>query len=194
MAKKTANSGSNEGRSGEREERRDLINRSPRVRDAKNAPTPTKIDLPMKDREQVIEILQPILVAGIDLQLQAKQAHWNVKGPHFIGLHELFDKVAETAEVQNDLVAERIGQLGGLAKGTSQVVASTTTLAEYPTDITRGDDHVDALSSALAHFAAEVRKGIDDTDELEDKGTSDMLTDVVRAIDLMEWFVESHMR
>jgi len=35
------------------------------------------------------------LADAVDLQMQLKQAHWNVKGPHFIGLHELFDQIDE---------------------------------------------------------------------------------------------------
>jgi starvation-inducible DNA-binding protein len=45
---------------------------------------------------------------AIDLQMQMKQAHWNVKGPHFIGLHELFDQIDEAVESYVDLIAERI--------------------------------------------------------------------------------------
>jgi DNA-binding ferritin-like protein len=58
------------------------------------------------------------LASAVDLQLQMKRAHWNVKGPSFIGLHELFDKVAETVEGYVDQIAERILQLGGVAEGT----------------------------------------------------------------------------
>ena len=47
------------------------------------------------------------------MQTQCKQAHWNVKGPSFIGLHKLFDDVNEDVESYVDLIAERIVQLGG---------------------------------------------------------------------------------
>lgn len=57
----------------------------------------TRNDLPESTRAAVIKLLNERLAASIDLQLQAKQAHWNVKGPNFVGLHELFDKVAGEA-------------------------------------------------------------------------------------------------
>ena len=57
----------------------------------------TKNDLREKTRRAMIDLLNQELADVLDLGLQAKQAHWNVKGPHFIGLHELFDKVAEGA-------------------------------------------------------------------------------------------------
>ena len=56
---------------------------------------------------QVPYALNQKLADIIDLQTQLKQAHWNVKGPHFIGLHELFDKIAEDLESYVDMIAER---------------------------------------------------------------------------------------
>ena len=65
---------------------------------------PTKNDLPQKTRAKVIAVLSDRLADATDLMLQAKQAHWNVKGPNFIALHELFDKVVESAEEWVDLI------------------------------------------------------------------------------------------
>src|SRR5262249_28661902 len=65
----------------------------------------TKNDLPEKVRTQVVGLLQERLADCIDLAQQAKQAHWNVKGPSFIALHELFDKVYEHAQEHTDLIA-----------------------------------------------------------------------------------------
>ena len=64
-------------------------------------------------RAKVIELLDARLADAIDLQTQLKQAHWNVKGPTFIGLHELFDKINEAVEDYVDDLAERVVQLGG---------------------------------------------------------------------------------
>src|ERR1700734_3826902 len=99
---------------------------------------PTKNNLPEKVRIQVTTLLQGRLVDSIDLTLQAKQAHWNVKGPSFIALHELFDKVAEAAEGYSDLIAERIVQLGGIAEGTVRISAARSQLDEYPVTIADG--------------------------------------------------------
>ena len=85
----------------------------------------TKNDLAKGKREKVVEILNARLADSIDLKTQAKQAHWNVKGPHFIGLHELFDQVATAVELHVDLIAERVTALGGTAMGTARVVAQT---------------------------------------------------------------------
>ncbi|MDQ3129485.1 MAG: DNA starvation/stationary phase protection protein Dps [Acidobacteriota bacterium] len=154
----------------------------------------TKNDLGKKNREKTIEILNARLADAIDLKTQAKQAHWNVKGPHFIGLHELFDQVATAVELHIDLIAERVTALGGTAMGTARVVAQTSTLSEYPLEIFDGTAHVDALSTAMSDFGKKVRDGIDQTDKLGDADTADLFTEVSREIDKLLWFVEAHIQ
>jgi starvation-inducible DNA-binding protein len=153
----------------------------------------TKNDLPAATRARVAELLNARLADCIDLQTQCKQAHWNVKGPSFIALHKLFDDVNEEVEEYVDLLAERVVQLGGVARGTARMAAEATTLDEYPL-VTDGEDHVEALSSALAKFGAVVRKAIDQVDELNDADTVDILTEISRGTDKWLWFVEAHQQ
>ncbi len=153
----------------------------------------TKIDIAKGTREQIIAILNQRLADASDLKSQAKQAHWNVKGMNFIALHELFDQVSTEVETHIDDLAERITTLGGVALGTIRVAAQTSSLSEYPLEITDGAAHVDALSNALADFGKKVRTDIDATDALNDKDTADLLTGISRAIDKLLWFVEAHL-
>jgi starvation-inducible DNA-binding protein len=132
------------------------------------------------------------LASAVDLQAQMKQAHWNVKGPSFIGLHELFDKVDEAVEDYVDKIAERIVQLGGIAEGTVRVAAARTRLPEYPLDIAEGMAHVEAVSRALSSFGKEARATIDEANALDDADTADLFTEVSRGIDKWLWFVEAH--
>jgi starvation-inducible DNA-binding protein len=121
----------------------------------------TRNSLPPKIRRAMVELLNQALADALDLILQAKQAHWNVKGPHFIVLHELFDKVAEEMEESADGIAERAVELGGVALGTTQVIAKKSRLSAYPLDASSGREHVAALSSALAEFGTTTRTTID---------------------------------
>src|SRR5271163_3503340 len=83
----------------------------------------TENDITQQRRSELNALMNQRLADAVDLQMQMKQAHWNVKGPHFIGLHELFDQIDETVESYVDLIAERIVQLGGTAEGTVRVAA-----------------------------------------------------------------------
>ena len=154
----------------------------------------TKNDLSEASRAKVVELLNARLADCIDLLTQAKQAHWNVKGPHFIGLHELFDKVYAAVGEYVDEIAERAVQLGGVALGTARAVAKQSTLAEYPATAVDGRSHVDALSTALASFGKSARKAIEMADELGDLDTADLFTEVSRGIDKWLWFVEAHLQ
>jgi starvation-inducible DNA-binding protein len=152
---------------------------------------PTKNDLPEKTRATVIELLTARLADAVDLQTQTKVAHWNVKGPSFIALHELFDKVNEDVEEYVDELAERIVQLGGYADGGIRAAAKKSALGEYPR-VQTGREHVEALSSVLAAFGKSVRANIDDADKAGDKDSADLFTEISRGVDKWLWFVESH--
>ena len=154
----------------------------------------TKNDIPEATRVKVVELLNARLADCIDLQTQTKQAHWNVKGPNFIALHELFDRINEDVEDYVDDIAERAVQLGGVAEGTARMAAKRSSLAEYPAMAVDGRSHVEALSSALAAFGAAARKGIDQANELGDLDTADLFTEISRGIDKWLWFVEAHLQ
>jgi starvation-inducible DNA-binding protein len=152
----------------------------------------TKIDVPPDSRVEQIGHHNQRLADCIDLQTQCKQAHWNVKGPQFIALHELFDQINAAVEEYVDLIAERIVQLGGVADGTARSVALRTSLPDYPSTAATGHEHVDALSDSLAAFGRTARIGIEEMNELEDAASADILTEVTRGIDKWLWFVEAH--
>jgi starvation-inducible DNA-binding protein len=154
----------------------------------------TKNDLTENVRKNAIGLLNARLADAVDLRAQVKQAHWTVRGPGFIGLHELFDDIADRVIEHVDEIAERITALGGVPDGTVQTVARTTTLTPYPTDISSGPDTIEALSSALATFGKGVRKAIDEAEEFGDADTADLFTQISRSIDKDLWFVEAHIQ
>jgi len=154
----------------------------------------TRIDLLEKARRKLADLLNARLADAIDLKLSAKHAHWNVKGPHFISLHELFDGLATALDGPIDEIAERITALGGTADGTVGLVARRTALDPYPAEIVAGAAHVEALAAAAAAFGRGIRKAIGQADRLGDEGTADLLTGVSREIDKQLWLLEAHQQ
>jgi starvation-inducible DNA-binding protein len=154
----------------------------------------TRIDIPPGTRSDVVRLLQVSLADAVDLFTQVKQAHWNVKGPTFIALHELFDSVAEIVEEHGDLLAERITALGGRADGTARTAAAQSRIPEYPLDIDDGALHLAAVADRLAAFGKIIRSVIDRAAGLGDAGTADLFTEVSRVIDKQLWFVEAHLQ
>ena len=143
-------------------------------------------------RAQSIELLNKHLAAAIDLHAQAKQAHWNVRGPGFMAIHELFDKVAAAIEAYADIIAERAGGLGGTAHGTIQVAAVRSFLVPYDLGIADGNSHMFAVAAGLAAFGQSAREAIGLATAFGDIDTADMFTEISRGIDKQLWFVESH--
>jgi starvation-inducible DNA-binding protein len=165
--------------------------------DTQTSTTPvfeSHISIDSQPRSELIARLNRLLADAIDLQLQAKLAHWNVRGPHFVPLHELFDRVHARAVALTDLVAERIGQLGGLAEGNVQTVAARSRLDVYKQESVPGTQHVQRIASALAAFGSESRTGIDFAGAHGDEVTADILTEVTREADELLWFVEGHLQ
>lgn len=152
----------------------------------------TKFNISDETRDELISILNERLADSMDLQSQAKHAHWNVKGMNFISLHELFDRVATEVDVQIDQIAERVTTLGGVAAGTVRIAAQNSTLSQYPLEIMDGRDHVEALSNSLADFGGSVRKNIEDADNLDDAVTADLFTQISSTIEKLLWFVAAH--
>jgi starvation-inducible DNA-binding protein len=144
-------------------------------------------------KSAVIDILNGRLADAIDLALITKQAHWNLKGPNFIAVHEMLDPMRAAIDEHTDTIAERIAQLDGIALGTSQIVSKATKLDPYPTDIRKTTDHLAALADRYAALANQVRKDIDAIDEAGDADAADILTAFSRDLDKNLWFIKSHL-
>lgn len=154
----------------------------------------TKNDLKSNAKSVSIGLLNGLVADSIDLALLTKQAHWNLKGPHFIGVHEMLDTFRTQIDGFVDTMAERVVQLGGTALGTTQDVAKGSRLSPYPTDIYACADHINALIDRYASTANVVRSGIDQAAEAGDASTADILTEVSRGLDKALWFLEAHMQ
>lgn len=144
-------------------------------------------------RKTAIDELNARLADGLALALAIKQAHWNVKGRNFIAVHELFDKVRANLDVHLDEFAERVQQLDGTARGTAEVVAESSGLPPYPTDLTAAEDHLREICSRMRAHGAKLRKGIEIVSEAGDEDSADILTGASRAADKVLWFMESHL-
>lgn len=167
----------------------------PATKTATATPTfATHIDLPESDRQPLIGLLNGRLADTADLYSQVKQAHWNVKGPNFFQLHQLFDQLASEVFPYIDLIAERATALGGVAMGTARMAAASSSLPEYPVEATEGQRHLRALIDRYAVFTTNIRKAIDIADEHHDRSTADLFTEISRTADKQLWFLEAHVQ
>lgn len=141
---------------------------------------------------EVAAILQMRLHALNDLALTLKHVHWNVVGPHFIGVHEMLDPQIELVRGYVDEIAERIATLGSSVKGTPGVLVKERTWDDY--SIGRADTiaHLGALDVVYQGVISDHRKAAADTEEA-DPVTNDLLIGHLHKIEQFHWFIRAHL-
>lgn len=154
----------------------------------------TSHDMPLDARVKMVELGNQQLANIFDLYAQTKQAHWNVKGMHFEGLHVLFDKMADAIFPYGDMIAERTTALGGTALGTVRMAAGATELPEFPDDVFDGESMLKIVVERWAQYGASVRAAISQAEAVSDMDTADMFTEISREIDKLMWFAEAHLQ
>ena len=154
---------------------------------------PTSVGVPEEHRQAIIALLNARLADSTDLRAQVKWAHWNVKGLHFIQLHELFDSIASHLEEQTDSIAERAATLGGVANGTVREAAARSGLKEADLSASDGPSMLKFLVHNVAHHANALRTAVQESDDLGDPITADLFTQLTRKLDKDLWFLEAHL-
>lgn len=154
---------------------------------------PSRVNVSDETSTQLIETLNQTLATTLDLQLQVKQAHWNIKGPMFVSRHELFDDLAEHLRDCADDIAERAATLGGYAKGTARLASQNSKLDEYELDAVEGKFHLKALAERYGAYSKFLRQALEEAEQKKEPVTADLYTEVLRIAELDMWFIESHL-
>jgi len=143
--------------------------------------------------KQLLENLQKVLVDLLELQMQGKQAHWNVVGKNFRDTHRVLDEIIEDARTFSDTVAERMRALHGVPDGRSDTVAATTTLPEYPAGEVDTTETVDLVTARLEATIMTMRDVHDPVDE-EDPTSADVLHAIIERLEQFAWMVSAENR
>lgn len=154
---------------------------------------PSSIGLAPEVQVETIEILNLTLATTIDLWMQVKCAHWNVKGMQFYALHQLFNTVAEQLDMFANLLGERVAAIGGVALGTVQIATKKSQLPPYPDNISTCKEFITVIAERMSTYAQSVRYCIEIADGLGETDTADLYTDISRATDKSLWMIEAHL-
>ena len=154
---------------------------------------PSHVALSDETKAQLGKTLNTALATAIDLQLQVKQAHWNIKGPQFFARHQLFDELSSHLTRASDQLAERAATLGGYAEGTVRLSASNSILPEYDLKATDGRTHIRTLVDRFEKHCKFLRDATVQAAEQKDPATEDLFIEALRQAELDLWFLESHL-
>lgn len=134
--------------------------------------------------------LQSALVDLISLELQCKQAHWNIKGERFRSLHLALDEVVTLARQNLDEVAERLATIGGTPDGRPSAVASTAGIAEIQGGHIKVDEAYGLMAETIQQVCDRMRANFDAVGE-EDPVSEDVLIGIVSGLEQQAWFLRA---
>jgi starvation-inducible DNA-binding protein len=156
---------------------------------------PAEIGIPEKQRQAVVAILNAVLADEFVLYTKSRRFHWNVQGPDFLELHDLFQKQYEQLSQIVDDVAERARALDGVAAGSLEEYLRLTRLNEAPT---RSYDARGMIAALLADHETLVRSLRQDlricADQHGDEGTMDFLTGLMQDHEKIAWMLRAYLR
>ncbi len=141
---------------------------------------------------RVADVLQHRLTSLIDLQLTLKHIHWNVVGPHFIGVHEMLDPQVDEVRLMTDDLAERIATLGSVPSGLPGFVAKNRGWDDYSLGRAQTQEHLAALNIVFDGVITDHRQAIQEFEEL-DLVSQDLLIAQTEKLEMYQWFVRAHL-
>lgn len=156
----------------------------------------TKADLGLSQEQtdDAVKILSTTLADEFLLRTKLRKYHWNVMGPQFRSLHELFEEQYNALATYIDEVAERLRSYGAIAPGTMQEFIELARLEENP-DETPGTHQM--VANLVKDHEAMVRYMREDiktaADDIEDVGLEDFLTGQLQEHQEMAWMLRSFL-
>ena len=159
-----------------------------------NSVTDREHDGPQGDQlRPSVRALQTTLSELQQLQLQTKQAHWNVSGTLFYPLHEMLQEHYEGIAKYADEVAERLQSIGVSSDGRANTIIRNSKIPEYPGGFTDDAQVIQWFARYYKVTSDEIGRGIDAT-EKTDPSTSNLLQEVQNAIDKYQWQMRAHFQ
>jgi starvation-inducible DNA-binding protein len=144
----------------------------------------------VKASQTLADDLQLVLTDLIELQLQGKQAHWNIVGPNFRDLHLQLDELVAATREFADETAERMRALHALPDGRSSTIAGSTRLEQFPAGLTSTKDAVKLVTDRIERTVQTMRDVHDEVDE-EDPTTADLLHAFIARLEQLAWMINA---
>ncbi|MDQ2752661.1 MAG: DNA starvation/stationary phase protection protein [Bacteroidota bacterium] len=144
-------------------------------------------------RTKVTKVMQQMVVDLLSLFNENKEAHWNVNGPLYLPLHELYQEQADFYRTQADIFAERALQLGYSIDGRYSTISKTTNIPDFPGGYVTDNESIKLLLDRVTVLQKEVYNYIRETEDI-DPVTSNKLQDLGYGVDKNIWKLRIHIQ
>ena len=159
------------------------------VKERRKAPLETPTDLGANARRDIAGALNVLLADIFALYLKTKNFHWHVSGPHFRGLHLMFDEQAEQIFATTDEIAERVRKLGGITLHSIGEIARLQRIPDNDADYVDPLDMVEELRSDNQALIGSLREIHDLCDEEGDVATASLIETWIDQAERRVWFL-----
>jgi starvation-inducible DNA-binding protein len=153
---------------------------------------PINIGISEASRKETSEGLSRLLADTYTLYLKTHNFHWNVTGPHFNSLHQMF--MGQYTEIWNaiDIIAERIRSLGFFAPGSYSTFAKLTSVKESD-GVPSAEEMVKQLVEGHETVARTAREIFPMAEKANDEATCDLLTQRIQIHEKTAWMLRSFL-
>ena len=152
--------------------------------------TEINIGIEEKDRQNIAEGLSRLLADSYTLYLKTHNYHWNVKGPLFNTLHQMFETQYTELAAAVDEIAERIRALGEPAPGSYKAYAKLTTIEEEDS-VPEAEHMIRQLLKGQEAVVRTARSVIGAAEAANDEPTADLLTQRMQVHEKNAWMLRS---
>ncbi|TCP60734.1 starvation-inducible DNA-binding protein [Rhodovulum bhavnagarense] len=144
-------------------------------------------------RKAVAEALARVLGDTFVLYTKAHNFHWNVEGPKFFALHEMFEaQYTELAAAMDD-IAERIRALDEYAPGTTAALTALASVTETDAQLS-AEDMVAETIKDYETVCATLTEALKTAQDAADEASAGMLGDRLEVHQKALWMMKSLLK
>ncbi|MGF1543369.1 MAG: Dps family protein [Parvularculaceae bacterium] len=153
----------------------------------------TEINIGLDDdaRKSVAEAINGVLADTYVLYMKTHAYHWNVTGPQFKTLHEMFEEQYREMWAALDELAERVRALGHFAPVSGKAFSDLSSLESADASPPAAAQMVANLLAAHEALIRRAREALETADDADDDASEDLITQRIQTHEKTAWMLRA---
>lgn len=148
------------------------------------------IGLPIEETDKIVLELN-VLLSNFQVYYQSLRGmHWNIRGKRFFDLHVKFEELYNDSQIKIDLIAERVLTLGGTPLHTFEDYIKHNKI-EIGRNISNDEKAIQLIVESLAALLTIERQILTNASEINDEGTTSMMSDFIVEQEKTIWMMQA---